>query len=135
MKNVCRSMMTLMILLLLASCVSKYKSVVAYHPPSSKNGQSCVQKCKVTRTNCQSVCHAGETNCDDVAWLRAEDDYDNYLKKQNVEGKPVYRDLSSFYNPLQCDKSACQCEEDFRVCYQMCGGKTSTMKRCVKNCD
>ncbi len=122
------------VIFMLAGCGARYQMVYTFFPPHSGGGQACVKQCERSKANCHALCEANDTDCEINAKDQAQREYERYVKQKKIEGAEIMRDLKSFYDPLQCSKTSCDCEEDFRACYQMCGGKVKHEKRCIANC-
>lgn len=105
-----------------------------FKDPPKVSGKQCVKRCQKTLRHCLTLCKANDENCDVKAREQAKMSYARYVKQRHVEGKVVINDLNSYYNPLQCEQIMCHCEEDYRACYTLCGGKATKKRVCVKNC-
>jgi hypothetical protein len=119
---------------LLYGCGPVYETSYSFKAPKDSNGAMCVMQCSNTKQLCRRLCSTDDQNCKEMAHEQARFEYEAYLSKQRISGLPINRDLNSFYDPLQCSRSQCHCEEDYRACYSMCGGKVITHKKCVAFC-
>ena len=105
------------ICLVLMSC-SKSPMV----PLPYKNVGECKLACAHQAQLCFNQC---QNNCSHCVKSRAKNtakSYNRYLNEQKVKGKVVALDLNSFSDPLQCRKMTCNCNADYSVCMQSCGG-------------
>lgn len=134
MKKICVRLVCIVFVICLSACGARYKMIYKYFPPHSKMGQACVVKCEKQRVVCQELCRSSDKDCELSAHRQAQEEYLAYVHRKKVEGAEIMRDLQSFYDPLQCSKTSCDCRSDFEVCYQMCGGKVKHEKRCIANC-
>lgn len=112
-----------------------YETETQWSAPSGEKAKNCVSLCQKSREQCSYLCKKADDDCQLNNQNQAQKEYDAYVSQQNYSGLPITRDLNSFYDPLKCTHQSCQCEEDYRVCYQLCGGKVTDKKRCVANCD
>lgn len=69
---------------------------------------------KTCRNNCQQCC-AYSTHTTKKMYLR-------YKQEVCVKGDFLTLQLNSFRDPLQCRKTTCDCQMDFKVCMQACSG-------------
>ena len=116
------------------ACSSVYDTQYRYQKPSSESGKQCIVQCQQTKNTCQQLCQNDSPLCKARARERARQDFNEYVSQRKIAGKPIVRDLDSFYDPLQCASPTCNCEADYRACYQMCGGQVVAEKKCVANC-
>lgn len=115
-KSVCLGGMAL----LLGACVTQY----SYTPPSTPEGQRCVTQC----TNQQHACKTREDERVAVEKPQCERDAD-------VEYIACLKYAKSDKDREGCYRSSCYvtpnyyaCENDFRQCFQVCGGTVGLMK-------
>lgn len=134
MKSIVTGAALLIIAMFMVACSSVYDTSYSYQSPVSQSGKQCTVQCLQTKNSCQQLCQNDSPACKARARERARLDYNDYVSSQNIAGKPVTRDLNSFYDPLQCASPSCNCEADFRACYQLCGGQVKEEKTCVANC-
>lgn len=121
--------------IMLIGCQQTYGTVYEFKEPPKISGKQCISKCRKTLNHCLALCHVNDENCDVKAREQAKLSYSRYVEQRHNEGKVVINDLNSYYNPLQCEQIMCHCEEDYRACYTLCGGKTVKKRVCVKNCN
>ncbi|MBS0359447.1 MAG: hypothetical protein JSS53_09275 [Proteobacteria bacterium] len=118
--------LVLLSLLALTACSTTPKKSYSFEPPKSPQGQACVMQCQETKNVCDQFCDAEQQNCQTRAKDQAKFDYEQYVAARTREGKPADRQVTDFYLPNTCAADfTCQCEDDFRACFQMCGGKVS----------
>ena len=116
------------VLALSAGCASNYETIYHYSPPVSERGQQCVAQCDQANDSCQRLCYGASCQAD--AKEQAQTAYDEYTAQQQMDGLSVTRNLASFYDTRQCKALAsCQCEPEYRACYQLCGGQVSASGR------
>ena len=123
--------------LFLSACGPMYQTSYTYTPPVSMRGKMCVMQCQKQKSLCERLAQSNQTNCK----LRARDDarfkYESYVSRQRSKGRKVKKTLEDFYSPWACRSSARSsgCTNDYRACYQLCGGKISSRRQCVAFCD
>jgi hypothetical protein len=104
--------------LLLASCL---------HRSLPTNFASCAATCESRLVACTKVCRNNCAQCSAAAGQSAAKNYGHYVHEKVVQGKIVALQLNSFRDPLQCRKITCNCQADYQICMQSCGG--AVMKR------
>lgn len=98
---------------LLASCL---------HRPVQINSASCVASCESRFVACTKVCRNSCMRCSTAAEQTAARNYGYYEHEKIVQGKIIAVQLNSFRDPLQCRKVTCNCQADYGICMQSCGG-------------
>jgi hypothetical protein len=106
------------ITLMLFSC-SAYKNFMEIQHAKAE----CHHTCQDKLSKCLVVCHNNKRDCSVSAHLHAGRQYGKYLNEQSIQGKDQILELNSFRDPLQCQKTTCECLADARVCRQFCDGK------------
>ena len=124
--------------LLLGACTS---TETIFTPPETAEGKACVERCQASQTSCRRdqdrraerdklQCETEAAKREDQCQAKAPFEYAACLKfaKNDEERKACELD--------DCTQSACYtssnyglCSGDFRVCYQNCGGKITTIER------
>jgi hypothetical protein len=94
-----------------------------YQAPTSAEGKVCLSKCEATRSACQQNCVADQSSCLNKAQNRANFLYQEYVSQCQLENVPVEKNVSAFLDDTQCKLQACECDKDYRACFQLCGGK------------
>lgn len=122
-------------LVLLSGCQKVYETQYNFNQPTSEVGQQCITKCQRIKAVCEKNCQGGIDACLKRAKAKSLADFDRYAKDRQEKGLPITKDSNSFYNPLQCSDEFCQCDGDYRACYELCGGDVEAKQVCVKNCD
>jgi len=134
MKIIIKQFILFCLILTLASCSAKYEKYYEFDFSPNKDSKQCIAQCVKTKTRCTSLCTNNDVLCKKNSTLQAQLEYQSYVKEKTVEGGTINRDLDSYYAPLQCSKISCDCEADYRACYQMCGGVVKVKQRCIANC-
>ena len=112
-----------LVVVLLAGCESMRKPTYTFQPPNSTQGKACIMQCEESRQMCGRVCSVEYTECKHHESDEARFRYQQYAAKQRAEGySDFHRDIEDFYNTSQCKPTSCHCDDDYRACYQMCGG-------------
>lgn len=119
---------------LLAACSAKYETYYEYKEPASESANICVQQCQLSKNRCQKMCTNDDSLCQKNALMQAQLEYKKYINQQLTAGTTASRDLNSFYDPLQCAKTSCDCQQDYKACFQLCGGIIKVKQRCIANC-
>ncbi|MDF1678418.1 MAG: acyltransferase [Legionellaceae bacterium] len=85
--------------------------------------RACVDECKIKLAACKQRCTDSCKLCEKANRTQMIKRYKTYIHEQCVQGKRVALQLQSFYDPLQCHKTSCDCPADYRVCVGACRGK------------
>ncbi len=118
----------------LVGCGPKYVTSFEYSPPINVFSEQCFQQCANSKASCMASCRVDTPNCQADAMNEAKKRYQQYVDDETRQGNKPARHLKSFYNTLQCDINSCDCSQEFRACYKLCGGKVKKYQRCVENC-
>lgn len=135
-----RMLSLLALICLLTGCVPMYHTDYEFIHPASERGMSCVAKCAYSKAMCNRYCDSpSQSLCEQDERARAKSKYDLYVKDRRAKGKPIYKTEESFFDPAYCrflnrETHDCNCEEEYRACYKMCGGKVVSKKVCIANC-
>lgn len=101
--------------LLAAACHKKAEGT-----ESTMTRAQCQSQCHMLHANCRAICVNSFPKCVAKGRRVAAINYTDYIHQQRVAGKPVNRDLNSYYDPLQCTKTTCDCQADRRACDRAC---------------
>ncbi len=123
------------LLILLSGCQKVYETQYDFNQPANETGQQCITKCQRIKAICQKNCQGSVEACLKRAKDKALADYANYANDRQEKGLLVTKDSNSFYDPLQCSEEICRCDNDYRACYELCGGVIQAKQVCIKNCD
>ncbi len=99
--------------------------------PTSSSKNACHHRCQAQLRTCVRLCHLNRRDCSIDADKQAARRYQHYIHEQNVQGKPIILELKSFRDPLQCQKTSCECLPQARVCRQFCEGTIRKRLRVV----
>lgn len=105
--------------LLMAGCGPIYSTQYVFDPPTSPQGQSCIFQCENSKMQCEQLQDLRTENCEE----RSEAEY---YRCKNRDEKHCYRQY--------CSTDYTRCEENYRRCYQSCGGSVRAEKVCVGFC-
>ena len=122
--NIRRCCGLILAVLLMAGCASQSNTVYSYSPPTSPEGLACVDECNHSKAICSDQCAVAAPQCLAREQEQARHDFNKYAEEQTVSGQPVSQPLLSFYHPENCAHTGCGCEENYKVCYQLCGTRT-----------
>ena len=114
---------------LMTSCTGLYDP--SYNHPQVRQ---CIKACKVQQQRCQRQCDDSCALCLKKQKLRALSRYNQYRHERCTTGKSIIRTLQSYYDPLQCKKSSCDCTTDFRVCAEACWGLVNKRLQIAEQC-
>ena len=134
MQKLLTSILILISTLLLQACGPQYKTTYSYVQPKSTEARMCTMQCNQSKQLCDRLCRADYESCQRSARDDARYRYDDYASRCQVEGKPIDRDLNSFYNSHGC-RQQCECMEDYNGCFTSCGGDVIATTQCVAFCD
>src|ERR1700733_3322598 len=101
------------IFMLLASCLHRSLPV---------NYAACAASCESRLVVCSQLCNNNCLQCRAIAKFKTAEKYNHYKQEKFIEGKKVTLQLNSFRDPLQCRKVTCNCQADYQICLQSCGG-------------
>lgn len=83
---------------------------------------SCRAVCDQRVDTCHLTCRNSCPQCNAFANQRAAKYFTEFEREKIIEGKTVTRELKSYRDPLQCRKTTCNCQADYQICMQGCGG-------------
>ena len=124
--------------LLLSACTT---TEYAFTPPESAEGKACVERCQATQTACRrdqdvradrakTQCEAEADRREVACRIQAPIEYAACLKFAKTDADRAACALED------CTQPACYatpqyglCQDDFRYCYQNCGGKIDLIER------
>ncbi len=118
----------------LVACSAKYETYYEFDDTSKVNVQECVSYCKLTKEKCINQCVANGDLCQKAPNNSANLTKSDYVKDIQVNEDALPENSALTYDPLQCVSTQCDCDNDYRTCYQMCGGKVRKKERCMANC-
>ncbi|MCB0358636.1 MAG: hypothetical protein KDD44_03345 [Bdellovibrionales bacterium] len=116
------------VLVLLSACSPVYRTNYSFVPPEDPRGQACVFQCQTVKLQCEQLEKSENDRCVD----RAEYDYDR-CEARNDRRREDKQDY--------CYRSYCpgpnfdRCEDQYRSCYQSCGGTVNAHTQCVSFCE
>lgn len=106
-----------------------YETDYIFTAPESSKGINCIPHCENARTQCTEIEQLRVERCE----LQSERD------QRDCEDDIYYRKGRDpkWYEcvPASCSVDEERCEEDYRRCFQACGGKVEKVTRCVANCE
>ena len=117
------------------ACGPVFKTNYTYIPPKTSQGQACVFQCQNTQQHCEQLEEMRYERCLD----RNEADYYRCLRDQRY----VYnykKGRQECVENCYCSRGYCsrdeeRCGEQYRGCYQTCGGEVLAETICVSNCE
>lgn len=125
MTTIRRYALFILTVLIITGCANNTATTTySYSPPTTVDGRACVDECKQSRANCKNMCTTTAPQCVAYEQQKARVHFQEYVANQRSMGQPVSRTLLSFYHPEKCAHSGCDCDNDYQVCYQLCGTRT-----------
>lgn len=109
---------------IMSGCSSAPTTVYNYSPPTSPDGRVCVDECQQAKNTCTQLCSKESPQCIYEAQQKAQKEQQAYAISQQMAGKPVSLTPESFYDDTHCAHTGCGCENQYKVCYQLCGTRT-----------
>jgi hypothetical protein len=94
-------------------------TVYSYSPPTSVDGHACVDECQQSKAVCEQSCAVPNPECIAREQAKAKQEFN----EQQTYGQPA-QPLEAFYHPERCEHLGCDCETNYKVCYQLCGTRT-----------
>jgi hypothetical protein len=138
-------------LLVLTCCGPMYSTRFHFIPPASEQGRMCLNTCLSNKSICQNNCNYNEQNCiNNAQWLKMGQVLGNAMtrpvpRKHYNPYDPYYPqpydDLGYEYNATirRCNQykysQMNSCENDYRSCYQNCGGQVLEEVYCSAFCN
>ena len=125
-----RKMLWIAVALLVMSCGPIYETNYRYTPPQDPLSRPCVSQCLADKGQCRNTTDLKAENSRLRCERDSRDDYERCLGSASGE-----------QGRASCNRSSCsgsadygQCEGDYRVCFQSCGGVISEDRVCTFNC-
>ncbi len=137
MKQYWRITMVILVGLLVQACGPQFETRYSYAPPPTNAGKLCATQCQTVKNYCRRTCRAEEGSCEAQQQSRAQQEYNQYAKRQQAAKREIERTPSSFLSYGACDAEMCNenCETDFRICYSTCGGEVRESVICTSGCE
>lgn len=117
------------IALAISSCGPIYDTTYQFIPPNSEGGRACVYQCENSRSQCRQIEDLRVDRCEQDSRYeqrRCEDD----VYRREGRG-PKWHECGG----LVCTPEYDRCDDQYRSCYQSCGGTVQAETRCVANCE
>ena len=135
------------ILITAAACAlvePQYRTQVDYSPPTTSQGQMCLNQCDANSMQCQNNARSDYDRCEadlvlqDKECVRKAQERRNYCLRNNAPSCDV--DYSNTLNLCRQCMPTCKvetraCNRQYDTCYERCGGKVTRTSVCVRNCD
>lgn len=136
-----------MVLVIAAACTliePQYRTQVDYSPPTTSQGQMCLNQCDANSMQCQNNARSDYDRCEadleirDKDCVREAQERRNYCLRNNAPSCDLQysNTLASCrqYMP-SCRIETDACERQYDTCYERCGGQVTRTSVCVRNCD
>jgi len=114
---------------LICGCGPVYHTDYSFIPPHSSGGQACVYQCENGRYQCRQIEDLRVERCRDYAYQQQRDCEARI--RWDKDRKPKWYECGS----ESCSADYDSCDQQYRFCYQGCGGEVKASTRCVSNCD
>jgi len=128
-------LITLTFLLFLSGCGSALVTA-RLDQPRTPGGRMCTGQCGEARRYCQDQCNITARSCQNQMQAQAIHDYDAYAREQYESHQPMELFPRDFERPEKCKPVICldACENEYRTCFERCGGKVVTESSCTAFC-
>ncbi|AHF04986.1 membrane protein [Marichromatium purpuratum 984] len=115
----------------LVACGPVYRTEYSYVPPADRAGKQCLNQCLNMRAMCRSQAESRAANaradCERNAMI-------NYTACMATAKSDSERSKCSATSYCSQDADTRQCEEEYRLCYENCGGTVSSYQVCEYGC-
>ncbi len=115
--------------LALSSCGPIYDTVYDFTPPESNAGRACIYQCENSRGQCRQLEEYRADDCERRSDYEVERCEREIWRRKGRE--PKWYECGG----ESCSANLDRCDEQYRSCYQSCGGRIRSETRCVANCD
>jgi hypothetical protein len=104
----------------ISACGPVYDTRYTFVPPERPEGRTCVFQCENSKLQCQNMQDMQKQNCE----FRAQLEYERCKDRGE---KHCYEDY--------CSSDYSRCDEQYRNCFQACGGTVNRQDVCVAFCE
>lgn len=126
--------MLFLIAIVISGCGPIYSTKYEYIPPHSTGGRMCANDCLEAKSHCQQMAQMREDACRDRAHRAALLEFKAYQEQKKNLGKKVRKTVADFDRGNECSRST-DCDENYKMCFQTCGGTIQANKECIAFCD
>lgn len=119
--------------LTLAACGPVYETEYRYTPPGDVEGRACVAHCEAGKAQCRVTADLRAENRQLRCEREAAQDFERCLTTQGAdpEKSKCHR---RYCSEGDAGGDRAQCADDYRVCFQGCGGVVDSSQVCTFNC-
>jgi hypothetical protein len=130
------------IFFIIISCGPSYKTEYRFNPPTTENGRMCINNCLMMNQQCrQNVkqCKAQCLNTYQSCQVNSSvidvtmESLDRQSYKNNYHSRP--HAVCSYPLSLCNDNCNSDCQSQYNMCYENCGGQVFSKTVCTRNCD
>jgi hypothetical protein len=116
------------LLLVLSGCGPIYDTQYSFEPPQSASGPHCIYQCDTTKAQCIELKQMRADSCNERSQRQS------YYCTEDIRSR--YNREPKWY---ECTEELCSddtdfCDDQYRSCYQACGGRVNRETRCIANC-
>ena len=131
------AVISLLIILLVASCKPVYKTDYYYAPPPTEQGKLCANNCLERASICASRCKLESDQCELERDAGEERAYARYIKSRIKKDMPITKKRRDFDSYGGCGSATCKkrCTNRLNMCHTNCGGHITETQRCTWFCD
>ena len=128
--------LSLISLLILASCGGKATTSTRFIMPRSAGGRICANHFNQARNYCKKNCELEQRACVNSMQAQAIKDYEQYAREQFMLRGELELLPRDFERPGQCAPTSCDrdCKKSHESCYESCGGKVIKASSCRYFC-
>jgi hypothetical protein len=124
--------------LMLSACTT---TEYVFTPPETAEGKACVERCQASQSSCRrdqdaraerirARCEAESARREEACVIQAPIEYAACLKFAKTDEERAACALEDCTQPAcHATPSYALCENDFRFCYQNCGGRIDLIER------
>ncbi len=129
-------LLMMLILVTFTGCAGQAAKNTSYIAPNTPGGRMCANQCLEAKGYCRETCNLEERSCLNLTQAQAIQDYDKYAREQFFSHQPADLQPRDFERNDKCSPNSCydDCEDNYKSCYQTCGGKVEVTTSCQFLC-
>ena len=122
------------LVILVSACGPTYQTFYDFHPLKNASERNCGGHCLKDKQNCRQMEQLMLRECESRAELQYQLCETRKIYGYDKKGKWECVD-NCYCSRDSCSENTERCEEDYRNCYVICGGKITATTRCTSNCE